>query len=161
MRAPAAADTLAPMEPGFTRTVDDRGNVALTSERCRFAIVRPGPGVVLVSIAGHDRGEFGTAVFDELRGDLTRYPPLAVFLDISDAVGAIVTVQDHWSAWFADNRRALGAVHILTRGKYLHFTAEVVKLWSRTGDLIRVHADSASFYDALRVAAPSYFSAPA
>jgi hypothetical protein len=149
------------MQPGFTRSVDSRGVVALTSPSCRFEVVRPGPGIVVVTIAGHDRGEFGTAVFDELRDDLTRYPPLTVFLDISDAVGAIVTVQDHWSAWFADHRRALGAVHILTRGKYLHFTAEVVKLWSRTGDLIRVHSDSASFYDALRRAAPSYFSPPA
>jgi hypothetical protein len=144
------------MAERFTRTIDSHGTVVLTSPGCSFRIVRPQPGIVVMSLVGHDGGQFGAAVFDELRSDVVRYPPLEVFIDLSAAVGATVPVQDQWSAWFAETRPALRAVHILATGAYLGFAAALVKRWSQTGELIRVHSDGAAFTAALQRAAPSY-----
>ena len=141
------------MTDAGTRDVAGDGSVVLRDERCAFRYTRPRPGVVHVTITGHDRGQLGSAPLDELRVDIVRYPPIELFVDVSEAVGASVPVQDEWTAWFAANRPALTAVHILAPGKYLHFTAEVMKLFSRTGDLIRVYLDPAAFAERLRATA--------
>jgi hypothetical protein len=111
--------------------------------------------VVLLRIVGAtlDAGELGTAPMDELRDDLARWAPVEVFVDASEAAGAVVTVQEHWAEWFARNRSGLKGVNMLVRGKYMHFTVEVVKLFSRTGELIRVYLDPAAFGEALGRAA--------
>ena len=144
------------MSATVAREIDGDGVVTLRTARCAFRVVRPAPGVVSITITGHDSGEFGTAVFDEVRADVVRYAPITLFIDLSGAIGAVVGVQDQWSQWFTDHRRALADVHLLAAGSYLTFAAEVVKHWSRTGEMIRVHTDRASFEAALRRVAPSY-----
>jgi hypothetical protein len=139
-------------EARFTRTTDGHGTVTLTGTGGSMVVTRPVPGVVVVALRGHDRGDVGAAIFDELRADVVRYPPVRLFIDLSGSSGATVAVQDEWSAWFAANRRALHAVHVLATGSYLHFAAELVKRWSRTDDLIRVHTDAASYAAALTAA---------
>jgi hypothetical protein len=139
-------------EARFTRTTDGHGTVTLTAGSGSLVLTRPVPGVAIVALRGHDRGDFGAAIFDELRGDVVRYPPVRLFIDLSASSGAVVTVQDEWSAWFAANRRALQAVHVLATGSYLHFAAELVKRWSRTDELIRVHTDALAYAAALTAA---------
>lgn len=63
-------------------------------------------------------------------------------------------MQEAWTEWFSGHRSALKSVSILTRSKLMHFTAEVVKLFSRTGELIRVYLDPEAFDEALQRAAP-------
>ena len=138
----------------FKREALEDGAVRLSSERCRFTYRRLRPGVVSLLIEGQDRGEFGTAPMDELREDLSRYAPVELFIEMDDATGAIVPVQEAWTGWFSENRSALKSVSILTRSKYMHFTAEVVKLFSRTGELIRVYLDPRSYEEAMARAAP-------
>lgn len=111
----------------FKREVLEDGSVRLTSERCSFIYLRPRPGVVFLRIIGQDEGEFGTTPMDELRA---------------------------WTEWFSGHRSELESVSILTRSKFMHFTAEVVKLFSRTGELIRVYLDPEAFDEALQRAAP-------
>ncbi len=138
----------------FRREVMEDGAVRLSSERCSFIYQRPRPGVVFIRIIGQDKGEFGTAPMDELREDIRRYAPVELFFEMDESTGANLPVQEAWTEWFSDNRSALKSVSILTRSKFMHFTAEVVKLFSRTGELIRVYLDPEPFREALQRAAP-------
>jgi hypothetical protein len=138
----------------FKRETMEDGAVRLASERCSFTYQRPRPGVVFIRIVGNDKGEFGTAPMDELREDLRRYAPIELFFEMDEEAGANMPVQETWTEWFSANRPALKSVSILTHSKYMHFTAEVVKFFSRTGELIRVYLDPAPFEEALLRAAP-------
>lgn len=138
----------------FKRETLEDGSVRLSSERCSFIYRRPRPGVVYMRIIGQDRGEFGTAPMDELREDLRRYAPVELFVEMDESSGAAVPVQEAWTEWFSGHRSELKGVSILTHSKFMHFTAEVVKLFSRTGELIRVYLDPAAFDEALQRAAP-------
>jgi hypothetical protein len=133
------------------------GTVRIADERCSFTFWRPRPGVVLLRIEGIDQGQFGSLPQDELRGDVVRYAPIELFVETG---GGVMTpsplVQEQWAEWFRDNRPALKAIHFLAGGKYLQFTAEVVKLFSRTGDLMRVYLDRAAFEEALQRSAPGF-----
>jgi hypothetical protein len=132
------------------------GSVRLRSPKCSFTYYRLRPGVVLMRIEGDDGGEFGTATMDELREDLSRYAPVEFFVEMLPTAGAKVTVQEAWTEWFSQNRSALKSVSMLTRSKYMHFTAEVVKLFSRTGELIRVYLEEQPFEEAIARAVPGF-----
>jgi hypothetical protein len=138
----------------FKRETREDGSVRLSSERCSFIYERPRPGVVFMRIIGHDKGEFGTAPMDELREDLRRHAPLELFIEMDESTGATLPVQEAWTEWFSHSRTALKSVSILTHSKYMHVTVEVAKLFSRTGELIRVYLDPATFDEALQRAAP-------
>lgn len=142
---------------GITREELEGGVVRLSDAECAFMYWRPRPGVVYLRITGKDRGQFGSRPSDELRGDLARYAPVELFVDTTDPlVGAHVEVQEHWTEWFRENRSALKNVNMLVAGNYMHFTAEVVKHFSRTGELMRVYLDEVKFSEALRRAAPGF-----
>ncbi|HEX8438304.1 hypothetical protein [Archangium sp.] len=132
------------------------GSVQLTSERSSYTYQRPRPGVVFMRISGDDKGEFGNAPRDELRGDINRYAPVELFVEMDESTGANLPVQEAWTEFFSANRPALKGVSVLTRSKYMHVSAEVVKLFSRTGELIRVYLDPAPFEEALQRAAPGF-----
>jgi hypothetical protein len=138
-------------------TLND-GTVRLFSSKskCTFYFLRPRPGVVVIRISGDDRGEFGTAPMDELREDLSRFAPVELFIETDKSAGAALPVQTAWTEWFAENRSALKSVSMLVHSKYMHFTAEVAKLFSRTGEMIRVYLDPAPYDEALGRAVPGY-----
>ncbi|WNG41190.1 hypothetical protein F0U61_51425 [Archangium violaceum] len=138
----------------FKRETLEDGWVRLTGERCSYTYLRPRPGVVYVRIKGDDRGELGEAPRDELREDLRRYAPLELFFEMDESTGANLPVQDAWTEWFSTNRPALKSVSVLTRSKFMHVSAEIVKLFSRTGELIRVYLDPEAFQEAIQRAAP-------
>lgn len=142
----------------FQREALEDGAVRLSSTRCGFTYRRPRPGVVFILIQGQDTGEFGSAPMDELREDLSRYAPVELFFEMDPATGANLPVQEAWTEWFSRHRSGLKSVSILVHSKYMHFTAEVVKLFSRTGELIRIYLEPEPFDEALHRAAPG--SAP-
>ena len=112
----------------FKRETLEDGSLRLSGERCSFIYLRPRPGVVFMRIIGQDKGEFGTAPMDELREDIRRYAPVELFIEMDEATGAALPVQEAWTEWFSGHRSELESVSILTRSKFMHFTAEVVKL---------------------------------
>ena len=139
------------MERAPTRVVQDDGTVALRGERCSFFYRRPRAGLVAMRVVGArlDTGELGSLPMDELAGDVAHQAPLELFIDASDAAGAVVSIQEGWADWFARHRGALSSVSMLVQGKYMHFTAELVKFFSRTDELIRVYLDADEFAQAL------------
>jgi hypothetical protein len=138
------------------RTIEADGALRLSAEGCCFVYRRPAPGVVLIQIQGHDRGQFGQATTNELMGDLNTYAPIELFVDTSEVFAATGSVSDHWGAWFSSNRAALKRVTILTRSKLVHLTIEISKLFSRTGELIRIYLDPVNFERALGRAVPGF-----
>jgi hypothetical protein len=130
-----------------SRQVFPDGTVVLRGEHASFFFKRPRPGVVEMKVVGRkvDNGELGTAPMDELAGDLGHFAPVELFVDLSEAVGAMVPIQQSWAEWFARNRTALKVVHMLVQGSYMQFTAEVVRFFSRTDNLIRVYLDKGAF----------------
>ena len=125
--------------------------VVVGNERIRFTFRRPRLGLVVVQIVGSelDDGALGSAPMDELGRDLRRYAPVEIFIDASEAAGALVPVQEQWADWFAQNRASIKHVSMLVRGNYMHFTVELMKFFSRTGDLIRLYLDRAKYDEAL------------
>jgi hypothetical protein len=140
----------------FRREMLKDGSVQLTSERSSYTYQRPRPGVVFMRFSGDDKGEFGSAPRDELLEDLRRYAPLELFVEMDESTGANLPVQEAWTEFFSNNRSALKSVSVLTRSKYMHVSAEMVKLFSRTGELIRVYLDPVPFEEALQRAAPDF-----
>ena len=138
----------------FKRETLEDGSVRLSSERCSFTYQRPRPGVVFIRVQGDDKGEMGEAPREELREDLSRYAPVELFFEMDESTGANLPVQEAWTEWFSTWRPALKSASILTRSKYMHVSAEIVKLFSRTGELIRVYFDPEPFHEALQRAAP-------
>jgi hypothetical protein len=138
----------------FKRETLEDGSVRLSSTRCTYTYRRLRPGVVFIRFSGDDKGEFGEAPRDELREDLSRYAPVELFFEMDESTGANLPVQEAWTDWFNSNRSRLKNVSVLTRSKYMHVSAEMVKLFSRTGELIRVYLDPEPFLEALQRAAP-------
>lgn len=86
---------------------------------------------------------------DELRDDIVRYGPIERFFDATGVESAHVPVQEQWTEWLRTHRKALKHASFLVGGKYVQVTIEIARLFSRTGDLVRVYLDRAAFEDAI------------
>jgi hypothetical protein len=117
------------------------GDIRLSSGDCTFVYRRPRPGVLHVTIAGCDGGQFGTATLDEIHTAVGREGSIELFVDARGA-----TVSEDWTRFFSVNREKLSRVHILVGGsKVVHLTIAISQHLSRTGDLIRIYSDPESF----------------
>lgn len=148
------------ISPTYPREILSNGTVRLTAEECSFVFSRPAPGILLVTVAGHDRGQFGMGALDEIVCTLNRERPLELFVDTREAVGVAVNVRQDWTRFFAGNRANLSAVHVLTRSKIVHLAVAVAQLFSRTGDLIRLYSQPEAFQARLDRARDSSVSVP-
>lgn len=142
------------MESAIQRE-QDGATVRLITSQCSFTYHRPAPGVVHIQILGKDLGQFGPAVIQELASDLATSARLELFVDTSDVFLAVPRVAELWTNWFRTNQSSLKSVNILVRSRYVQLTVEVAKLFSRTGELIRIYLDPDNFKDALWRAATS------
>ncbi|HVX93278.1 MAG TPA: hypothetical protein VHK47_00105 [Polyangia bacterium] len=50
----------------MNRTATTAGKVQMEAEKCVFSYERLRPGALLVTITGHDNGQFGSATLDEI-----------------------------------------------------------------------------------------------
>jgi hypothetical protein len=121
------------------------GRVKLSSGGCDFVFSRVKPGVLLVTIAGYDTGQFGTASLDEIRLELQRHQPLELFVDAREADGATIGVSDEWTRFFTANRERLKRVSVLAGSKAVHLTVAIAQHLSRTGSLIQIYSDPELF----------------
>ncbi len=51
-----------------------------------IVVMRLAPGVVLLTLSGQDKGQFGDTVFAELASDMSRHHVIEVFVDTREAV---------------------------------------------------------------------------
>jgi hypothetical protein len=140
----------------YEREIRKDGTISLYSAGCTFVYQRLRAGVLLVTISGDDKGEFGMAPLQEVDAEIARGGPLALFVDTRAARGAATSVTEDWTAWFAANQKNLRAVTILATSKFVHLIVSIAKHLSRTGEMIRIHTDEATFDEALAREAPAY-----
>jgi hypothetical protein len=126
---------------------------------CAFVFTRPRTAVLLITITGHDKGQFGTRPLDEVRLEILRNRPLELFIDASGAVGASASVSQEWTQFFALNRESLKRVSVLVGSKAVELTVAIAQHLSRTGNLIQIYSDAGTFRarlaDASRPGAPA------
>lgn len=129
------------------------GTGPMVGDACTFRFVRPRPGVYVVRIEGYDRGELGRAPFERIEAEISQVGALELFVDTRATHGAVTTVRESWTQWFARRRASLLRVHLLAGTRFLRVTMDITKELSRTGDLIVVYDDNVSFDAALARAA--------
>jgi hypothetical protein len=139
------------------REVLDESTVRFRTDDATTVVSTLTPGVVLLTLTGHDTGGFGSAVFEELERHLAGGGRIELFVDTRDAFNATTTVSSAWSAWFQTNRAAIKQVSVLVTSKFVQLTAEVIKLFSRTGELMRIYTDAPAFSDAVAQATGAVF----
>jgi hypothetical protein len=146
--------------PRVAREVLEDGGVRLRGGKAWFVVYRLRPGVILMNAGGLDRDDLGWAPMDELREDLTRFAPVELFIDGADVNGVTAAASDKWTEWLGKHRTEIKSCNILVRSKFMHITIEVAKLFSRTGEMIRVYLDPVAFEEAIARAAPGFVRLP-
>ncbi len=133
------------MTTGTNREVLPDGSVRMTSGESAFTFARPKPGVLVVTITGYDKGQFGTAPLDEIATVLRIAAPLELFVDARDAVGATVRVSEDWTSFISRHRADLTHVHVLAGSKMVELTVAIAGHLSRTERLIQIYSDPKIF----------------
>lgn len=124
------------------------GGVRLSSGSCTYIFTRFRQDALLMTVTGNDAGEFGTAVVDEVQRAFCPQRPLALYIDIKDAVGAAPNVTELWIGFLLKHAQHLSNIDVLVLSRVLELTVAVVKHFSRSGNLIRIHSDP-QLFDAL------------
>lgn len=130
----------------FDRELLADGRLKLHSRRCNYVFTRLGQDALLITVTGNDSGEFGTSIIDEVQRAFQPHRPLALFIDIQHAVGAATSVSDEWIRFLALHSRHFASIDVLVVSRVLELMVAVVQHFSRTGNLIRMHADAPSFH---------------
>jgi hypothetical protein len=137
--------------PAISRTLHADGTVELSAPGCTFRYRRTRPHALLVTIAGNDTGQLGSAALDEIATALVRERPLELFVDAREALGPATRVSDEWTGFFARNRADLLRVHVLVGSKVVELTVAIARHLSRTGNLIQIYSDAELFASRLAV----------
>jgi hypothetical protein len=127
----------------------------LEGMHCTLSVERPVPGVVLVSFAGTDVGEFGDAPFRELENDVATGKAFELFIDAHKGRAASIHVSNDWARWLKARRRSLTCVHMLTATKFVQLSADLVRRFAELGDAMRIYTDRGAFTAALAAACDS------
>ncbi len=127
------------------RAVLPDGSVRMIAESSRFVFVRPTPRTLAISFTGYDKGQFGTAPFDEIGAILRVHSPLELFVDARNAVGATVRVSQDWTSYFSQHKHDFTRIHVLAGSKLIALTIGIVQHLSRTGNLIQIYSDGEAF----------------
>jgi hypothetical protein len=140
------------MPESLERTALPDGSVRLTAGESAFEFARPKPGVLVVTIEGYDKGQFGTAPFDEIDSAARVTAPLELFVDARRAVGATVRVSQDWTSFLSHHRKDFAHVHVLAGSKMVELTVAIARHLSRTGNLIQIYSDAEIFESQLLAA---------
>jgi hypothetical protein len=128
------------------------GRVEMTAGKAAFVFERLKPGVMLVTISGIDKGQFGTATLDEIRLEMLRQRPVEVFVDAEAAIAVSVDVSREWTQFFSLNREQLKRVSVLVGSKAIELTIAIAQHLSQTGNLIQIYSDRDLFHARVQAA---------
>lgn len=113
-------------------------------------VARPVPGVVVVTLVGHDAGDLANAVFTEIETDLAIQAPLQLFIDAADASAASMSGSHVWATWLAANDDRLGRVVLLASSRLALVTGGFIKDACGLGERMQVLSDPFLFERMLR-----------
>lgn len=132
-----------------TRQVQEDGSVRISDGRSAFVFRRLRPGALLAVGSGFDSGGLGRAPLDEVAAEAAAFPPIRLYFDLRAVTGVTTPVREEWTAWFAAHREAVRSADFLVNSKFVELAVSVANLFSRTGDLFRIHTDPARFEEAV------------
>ena len=89
------------------------GSVRMKSGESALAFARPTSSVLVVTIFGYDKGQFGTAPFDEIGSVLRVAAPVHLFVDARNAVGATIRVSEDWTSFLSLHRTAFAYARLM------------------------------------------------
>jgi hypothetical protein len=118
---------------------------------CELAIHTPADGVVVLTITGHDVGEFGSVPMTELEKLLSDDNSIELYIDARDTQGASVEVSSEWALWLGANRARFKRICMLTGSRFVQLTAGFVRSFSGLEDVMRIYTDAQAFDEALAV----------
>jgi hypothetical protein len=133
------------MTQAFEREVLPDGSVRMTSGGTEFVFARPGASVLLVTVAGYDKGQLGTAPLDEIGSVLRVAAPVHLFVDARKGVGATARVSEDWTRFMTRHAGDLAHVHVLVGSKMLELTIAIARHLSRIDRLMQIYSDPAIF----------------
>lgn len=110
-----------------------------------MALQQVAPGVVLLRIAGHDVGEFGSGPMLELERHLAETGTIELFVDARATVAASLDVSGAWARWLGDNRHRCARITMLTGSRFIDVTARFVRRFAGLGDIMHICSDAEPF----------------
>jgi hypothetical protein len=131
--------------------MENRAEIVFRGAHCTLGIRRPSDGVVVVSLAGNDVGEFGDGPFKELEPDVRAAAAgsLELFIDARSGVAASMDVSGEWAIWLGTHKRSFRHVSMLTGSRFIQLSAGFVRKFADMGELMRLYTDPAAFEGAL------------
>jgi hypothetical protein len=123
--------------------------VRYEGQYCEFAIASPVPGLVVLTIAGRDVGEFGPAPMEGLKEHLIAGRQVELFIDARRTLGASIEVSSDWALWLRAHRNDFRHISMLARSRFIQITAGFVRSFSGLEDVMRIYTDPAAFDEAL------------
>src|ERR1043165_1981358 len=96
------------------------GTVRLSTGSCLFEFERFGRALLKITISGHDVGQLGPSVFEEIRQHFSGPSGLELFVDATDAEGATSEVSEAWTRFLNKEAPNLKRVSILAVSKFVH-----------------------------------------
>jgi hypothetical protein len=120
----------------------------LEGVHCTLSIARPERGVLVVTFAGTDVGEFGRRPFEAMAPDLAA-GPVELFLDARAGKAASIDVSSDWAAWLREQRERLRCIHMLVATKFIQLSADLVRRFAGLEDRMRLYTGAVPFAEAL------------
>lgn len=116
---------------------------------CDLSVEAPAPGVVVVTFAGHDVGEFGAFPMQVVEEHLAEGRDTELYIDARRTKAASVEVSGDWALWLGTHRDRFAHVSMLTGSRFIEVTAGFVRGFSELEDVMRLYTDAAAFDEAL------------
>ena len=126
-----------------------QGTAYFESTHCELSIDSPGRGIVRITIAGRDIGEFGDAPMERLEKFLSDHRIIELYIDARHTKSASIEVSNDWARWLGANRSRFNHVSMLTGSRFIEVTAGFVRSFSDLQDVMRIYTDERAFEEAL------------
>lgn len=116
---------------------------------CELSLDAPAPGVVLLTISGHDTGEFGSVPMTQLEAHFAGHSVIELYIDARGTKTASTEVSGDWAVWLGAHRSHFKHISMLTGSRFIEITAGFVRSFSALEDIMRLYTDQQAFDEAL------------
>ena len=131
--------------PEVTREVLSDATLRLSANGCSFTFEHPRSGVMHVTVAGEDAGQFGTRTLDEVRAAIARDGRVELFIDAHDASATASCVTEAWKQFLTRHRADLARVHVLVGSKFMYLNVAITQHLAGATNLLRIYTDREEF----------------
>lgn len=114
-----------------------------------LSIDTPAPGIVVLTVSGHDIGQFGSEPIKRLESGLADDENFELYIDARRSQGVSVEVSSEWALWLGANQSRFERIHMLTGSRFIQITAEFVRRFSRLQGIMRIYSNADAFDEAL------------